>query len=481
MEGIDTNWCLGCDSHYSTTEAEPYCSAECLRKHQQEAGPSYITSPYRTSVPPSPQPIPVHHQNPRRRHYLSHTPSSSSFRSESFSELDLNTSYRPSPSYPYAASPSHNSLASHHSSGSGSQTHAWVGQGAKGIPAWAATIPYGQSPEEPSSSAISSPRHSRRSSTSSSLTPPSRPRTRASMNSSTHSGSQFLRPAALDLSARKPAPPRLDRQSNISHIEHTTCRGTSVVSVSSPPTPTLHSKSMATVTPYTSLPSLARSAASVSVTSIVTPGSLLHAGSRPVTPPESEHGDYADEFSVVDEVAEKRKEEESAVARVEGQKKNKAAGLFSNLAQHIKAWAASNEFADSQVGVYSRQRTVSQQSQAPRNKTFAPSHPQQHTVRECAPRQAQETTRPSFLSRKPKERVSYLDDDELAYGFSGQGVTQSKVRVGRGLVDYKKVVLSEEQELDGRDGMVAWRREYKPAKEKCPPLQVVPFSLYGRL
>ncbi|KAI0791626.1 hypothetical protein BC629DRAFT_1593211 [Irpex lacteus] len=443
MEGIDTNWCLGCDSHYSSTEAEPYCSAECFHKHQQEAGASYPL--YRSQVPPSPQPIPVHHHHSPRRHYLSRTPSSSSFHSESFSELNLDASHRPSPAYPYAASPSH-SHASIHSAGSSSSVFAWLGKGAEGVPAWAATIPYGCDPEDPSSS-TSSPRHSRRSSASS-MTPPSRPRTRTSMTCSNHSGCCSLRPAALDISSRKPAPPRLDRLSNVSHVEHTTSHGTSVVNVSSPPTPTMPSKSMATVTPYTSLPSLARSSASVSVTSIVTPGSLLQAGSRPVTPPESEHGD--DDFEVVEE---KVRHELAGVEQK--QKKSKASGLFNNIAQSIKAWAASNEFAESQLGVNGRQRAALQQARVTNNKTVAA--PQQQSQ----PRQAQDTVRPSYLNRQLKEPVAFIHDEELAYGVG------SNVRMGRGLVSASKVIEGEKSRV--KKG------------ERYPVLPMQPFSLHGRL
>ena len=272
------------------------------------------------------------------------------------------------------------------------------------------------------------------------------------------SGSQYLRPAALDLSPRKPAPPRLDRKSNVSHVEHSTCHGTtSVVSVSSPPTPVMHSKSMATVTPYTSLPSLACSAASVSVTSIVTPGSLLHTGSRPITPPESEHGDDAPSVEHF-EVAEKVKTESSAVARVEeqGQKKGKAEGILANFTQRFKAWAASNEFSDSQIGVSGRQRVSSQHGQVSRNRT-APSPQQQ---------QPQQTTvRQSFLSRRPKEPVSFFHDEELAYDFAGQ----------------RQRIVSGEPWREERD--VGWQRADGRLKEtaKYPTPAFVPFSFHGRL
>lgn len=143
------------------------------------------------------------------------------------------------------------------------------------------------------------------------------------------------------------------------------------------------------------------------------------------------------------------------VARVEeqGQKKGKAEGIFANFTQRFKAWAASNEFADSQIGVSGRQRVSSQHGQVSRNKT-APAPQQQQQQ----PQQA--TVRQSFLSRRPKEPVSFFHDEELAYDLAGQ--RQGSVRIVSG---------------------EPWQRAEGRLKEKdrYPTPAFAPFSFHGRL
>ncbi|KAI0343157.1 hypothetical protein BDW22DRAFT_1419847 [Trametopsis cervina] len=472
MEGIDTQWCLGCDSHYSTTDTEPYCSAECLMVHTAMDAAMFRG----TVAPPSPQPIPVHHHHHQQHQHarrLQRTPSSSSFHSASFSELDLAAGYRPSPAYPYASSSSHtHSHLSHPSSSGSSKAHPWIGRGSDGVAAWASMIPYGVSPDESSSLSSSSAHSSRRSSgsapfpssdtlapppcedSSCSITPPSRPRTRASMSSTLS-----LRPARLDLAQRKPAPPRLDR-SAVSRAESKESVN-ATLGVNSPPTPTIHSKSMATITPHTSLPSLARSSASASLTSIATPGSLLQASSRPVTPPESEHGGDAqvfEEYYPREAAIEQHQHQHHSQQQ---QKKSNAAGkVFHNLANQLRSWAASNVL-DQTAPYKPTVPAVCTHVQLQRSKTVTPppvplshavqrgdrlresaaessSHP--HQQQERQPRPAQETVRPT-PRMQPRSPTGYLQDSELADGIRElheRGVPSGSVRMGRGLVNVRK-------------------------------------------